>query len=116
MKITASLVVLLLATLSVSAFVTPTIRTTTTTLSSSTAPADAETTTRGAAEISALTSSVNTIFSSEDIDKILPHRYPFALVDKVIEYEPGKRAVGIKCVTKVCLSLMCVCLCAWRIG
>ena len=31
--------------------------------------------------------------------KILPHRYPFALVDKVVEYEAGKRAVGIKCVT-----------------
>ena len=35
----------------------------------------------------------------EDIMKILPHRYPFALVDKVVEYEAGKRAVGIKCVT-----------------
>lgn len=34
-----------------------------------------------------------------DIRKILPHRYPFLLVDKIIELEPGKRAVGIKNVT-----------------
>ncbi len=30
---------------------------------------------------------------------LLPHRYPFALVDRVIEHDPGKRAVGIKNVT-----------------
>lgn len=53
-----------------------------------------------AEEISGLTSGLETIFSSEDIDKILPHRYPFALVDKVVEYEAGTRAVGIKTVTK----------------
>lgn len=35
----------------------------------------------------------------EDIIKILPHRYPFLLVDKVIEMEMGKRVVGIKNVT-----------------
>ena len=34
-----------------------------------------------------------------DILKILPHRYPFLLVDRVIEIEHGKRAVGIKNVT-----------------
>lgn len=33
------------------------------------------------------------------IRKILPHRYPFLLVDKIIELEPGKSAVGIKNVT-----------------
>jgi UDP-3-O-[3-hydroxymyristoyl] N-acetylglucosamine deacetylase/3-hydroxyacyl-[acyl-carrier-protein] dehydratase len=33
------------------------------------------------------------------IMKILPHRYPFLLVDKVIAMEEGKRAVGIKNVT-----------------
>lgn len=32
----------------------------------------------------------------EDIIKILPHRYPFLLVDRVTELEPGKRVVGIK--------------------
>jgi UDP-3-O-[3-hydroxymyristoyl] N-acetylglucosamine deacetylase/3-hydroxyacyl-[acyl-carrier-protein] dehydratase len=36
---------------------------------------------------------------SNDIQKILPHRYPFLLVDKIIELEPDKRAVGIKNVT-----------------
>eukprot|EP01084_Bolivina_argentea_P283992 486552_1 len=35
----------------------------------------------------------------KDIARILPHRYPFALVDKVIHFEPGKRAIGIKCIT-----------------
>jgi 3-hydroxyacyl-[acyl-carrier-protein] dehydratase len=33
------------------------------------------------------------------IQRIIPHRYPFLLVDRVIELEPGKRAVGIKNVT-----------------
>ncbi|RYM05498.1 3-hydroxyacyl-ACP dehydratase FabZ [Sporolactobacillus sp. THM7-7] len=32
----------------------------------------------------------------DDIKKILPHRYPFLLVDRVLEVEEGKRAVGIK--------------------
>ncbi len=36
---------------------------------------------------------------SEQIMGLLPHRYPFALVDRVIEHDPGKRAVGIKNVT-----------------
>ncbi len=31
-----------------------------------------------------------------DIQKILPHRYPFLLVDRILELEEGKRAVGIK--------------------
>lgn len=35
----------------------------------------------------------------EDIARILPHRYPFLLVDKITALEKGKRAVGIKNVT-----------------
>ena len=35
----------------------------------------------------------------EDIKGILPHRYPFLLVDRVIELEPDKRVVAIKNVT-----------------
>ena len=35
----------------------------------------------------------------EQIQEILPHRYPFLLVDKEVELEPGQRAVGIKNVT-----------------
>lgn len=34
-----------------------------------------------------------------EIQKIIPHRYPFLLVDKIIEMEPGKKAIGIKNVT-----------------
>lgn len=34
-----------------------------------------------------------------EIQKILPHRYPFLLVDRVLEVEPGKSIVGIKNVT-----------------
>lgn len=34
-----------------------------------------------------------------EIMKILPHRYPFLLVDKVVEIDPGKRIVAIKNVT-----------------
>ena len=39
------------------------------------------------------------MLSNQEIKKILPHRYPFLLVDKIIELEPGKSAVGIKNVT-----------------
>jgi UDP-3-O-[3-hydroxymyristoyl] N-acetylglucosamine deacetylase/3-hydroxyacyl-[acyl-carrier-protein] dehydratase len=35
----------------------------------------------------------------EDIMKVLPHRYPFLLVDRILELDPGKRVVGIKNVT-----------------
>jgi len=31
-----------------------------------------------------------------EIQKIIPHRYPFLLVDRILELEPGKKAVGIK--------------------
>ena len=37
--------------------------------------------------------------NSNEIQKILPHRYPFLLVDKITDYEPGKWAKGIKCVS-----------------
>ena len=37
--------------------------------------------------------------SAAEIMEIIPHRYPFMLVDKIIEFEEGKRAVGIKNVT-----------------
>lgn len=43
--------------------------------------------------------SLPTILTVEEIHKLLPHRYPFALVDRIIEYVPGQRAVGIKNVT-----------------
>ncbi|MEG6615157.1 3-hydroxyacyl-ACP dehydratase FabZ [Peptococcaceae bacterium 1198_IL3148] len=34
-----------------------------------------------------------------EIMEVLPHRYPFLLVDKIVEVEPGKRSVGIKNIT-----------------
>ncbi|MGL4375636.1 MAG: 3-hydroxyacyl-ACP dehydratase FabZ [Microcoleaceae cyanobacterium] len=40
-----------------------------------------------------------TVFTLEEIQQLLPHRYPFALVDRIIDYVPGKKAVGIKNVT-----------------
>ncbi|HEY8394470.1 MAG TPA: 3-hydroxyacyl-ACP dehydratase FabZ [Thermaerobacter sp.] len=35
----------------------------------------------------------------QEILQILPHRYPFLLVDRILELEPGRRAVGLKCVS-----------------
>lgn len=35
----------------------------------------------------------------EGIKNLLPHRYPFLLVDRILELEPGQRAVGVKNVT-----------------
>ncbi|SHH19836.1 3-hydroxyacyl-ACP dehydratase FabZ [Tepidibacter thalassicus] len=35
----------------------------------------------------------------DQIKEIIPHRYPFLLVDKIVELEEGKKAVGIKNVT-----------------
>lgn len=38
-------------------------------------------------------------YTLEEIQKLLPHRYPFAMVDRIIEYVPGERAIGLKNVT-----------------
>jgi 3-hydroxyacyl-[acyl-carrier-protein] dehydratase len=38
-------------------------------------------------------------FTIQEIMDLLPHRYPFLLVDRVVEYEPTKRLVAIKNVT-----------------
>ncbi len=37
--------------------------------------------------------------NAQEIAEILPHRYPFALIDRIEDYEPGQWAKGIKCVT-----------------
>ncbi|WP_096437549.1 3-hydroxyacyl-ACP dehydratase FabZ [Alteribacter populi] len=39
------------------------------------------------------------MLSIEEIKDIIPHRYPFLLVDRILEVEEGQRAVGIKNVT-----------------
>ena len=38
--------------------------------------------------------------TAAEIETILPHRYPFALVDKILDYTPGEWARGIKCVSR----------------
>jgi UDP-3-O-[3-hydroxymyristoyl] N-acetylglucosamine deacetylase/3-hydroxyacyl-[acyl-carrier-protein] dehydratase len=43
--------------------------------------------------------SENCIFDIEAIMEIMPHRYPFLLIDRIIELEQGKRIVGLKNVT-----------------
>jgi 3-hydroxymyristoyl/3-hydroxydecanoyl-(acyl carrier protein) dehydratase len=40
--------------------------------------------------------SMETVLDSEGIKKLLPHRYPFLLVDRIIELVPRQRVVGIK--------------------
>lgn len=50
-------------------------------------------------KVNSATNAIKSIFSVEDIQQLLPHRYPFLLVDRIIEYMPGQRAVGIKNVT-----------------
>ncbi|EJK74799.1 hypothetical protein THAOC_03501 [Thalassiosira oceanica] len=84
---------------STGAFMAPSARRAPTQLFSEEAADETTAEYRGAQVISALTADVKTQFSLEDIAKVLPHRYPFLLVDKVVEYEMGKRAVGIKSVT-----------------
>ena len=39
------------------------------------------------------------VLNIQDIQKIIPHRYPFLFVDRIDQFEPGKRAVGYKQVT-----------------
>lgn len=36
---------------------------------------------------------------AREIMEVIPHRQPMLMVDRIIELEPGQRAVGIKCVT-----------------
>jgi 3-hydroxyacyl-[acyl-carrier-protein] dehydratase len=39
------------------------------------------------------------VLTVQQIEKLLPHRYPFLLVDRIIELVPEQRVVGVKCVT-----------------
>jgi 3-hydroxyacyl-[acyl-carrier-protein] dehydratase len=50
-------------------------------------------------ETDASAEPVATTFDINEIHKLLPHRYPFALVDRIIDFVPEKKAVGIKNVT-----------------
>lgn len=42
---------------------------------------------------------METPLDARAIQEIIPHRYPFLLVDRIIEYVPGERIVGLKQVT-----------------
>lgn len=42
---------------------------------------------------------METVLDTVAIQKILPHRYPFLLVDRIVELTPGQRIVGVKQVT-----------------
>ena len=42
--------------------------------------------------------------NSNQIQKILPHRYPFQMIDKITDYVGGQWAEGIKCV----LPMRCI--------
>ncbi len=39
------------------------------------------------------------MFTVREIMRLLPHRYPILLVDRIVEFEPGRRVVGLKNVT-----------------
>lgn len=39
------------------------------------------------------------VYTAKEIMEIIPHRYPFLLIDAIEEIEPGVRAVGKKCVS-----------------
>lgn len=52
-----------------------------------------------AEEASKNSAASTTIMNTEQVMNILPHRYPFLLLDRVIALEPGKRAMGVKSVT-----------------
>ena len=54
---------------------------------------------KGAESWSADIAHPEPVFDILKIKEVLPHRYPFLLVDKVIEFVPGKKAVGLKTVT-----------------
>lgn len=45
------------------------------------------------------TATLELPLEAADIMRILPHRYPFLLVDRVVELEPGRRIVALKAVT-----------------
>jgi len=42
---------------------------------------------------------MNVTMSIEEIKEYLPHRFPFLLIDRVVEFEKDKRIVALKCVT-----------------
>ena len=54
---------------------------------------------KGASKWSESFAEPEAVFDIAHVKSVLPHRYPFLLVDKIIEFVPGKKAVGVKKVT-----------------
>jgi UDP-3-O-[3-hydroxymyristoyl] N-acetylglucosamine deacetylase/3-hydroxyacyl-[acyl-carrier-protein] dehydratase len=50
-------------------------------------------------EMTRVAARESSVIEIDEIMKVLPHRYPFLLVDRVLELEPQKRIVGVKNVT-----------------
>lgn len=71
----------------------------TTAPASETAVKVSETTDSATTDEAAADTAQKKTFTLEEIQQLLPHRYPFALVDRIIDYTPGESAVGIKNVT-----------------
>ncbi|MBV1758159.1 MAG: 3-hydroxyacyl-ACP dehydratase FabZ [Dethiosulfatibacter sp.] len=36
------------------------------------------------------------MFNSNEIEKVIPHRYPFLFIDRIVSFDPGVKAVAIK--------------------
>jgi 3-hydroxyacyl-[acyl-carrier-protein] dehydratase len=52
------------------------------------------------AAAAALPSAGGVVHTTAEIERLIPHRWPFLLVDRIVEYDPdGKRIVGVKGVT-----------------
>jgi 3-hydroxyacyl-[acyl-carrier-protein] dehydratase len=52
------------------------------------------------AETEAAAAAPGTVHTTAEIQALIPHRWPFLLVDRIVEYEPAaKRIVGLKGVT-----------------
>ncbi|PZO45246.1 MAG: 3-hydroxyacyl-[acyl-carrier-protein] dehydratase FabZ [Shackletoniella antarctica] len=61
-----------------------------------TSPSSATSALDSAAAEPVLSAPTKTEFSAEEIYALMPHRYPFALVDRIIDYVPSKQATGLK--------------------
>ena len=47
-----------------------------------------------------IASSISPVHTTREIEALIPHRWPFLLVDRIVEYDPAaSRIVGIKAVT-----------------
>ena len=46
------------------------------------------------------------VLTTKEIMEIIPHRQPFLLIDTIEELEPGKRAVGKKCVSYISIVIL----------